>query len=79
VAAERDPLLVHFGFRVRRARERRGLTQEALGEAAGLHRTYVGSVERGERNVSLVNLYAIAGALGVPLPELLPAFEPKRP
>lgn len=54
-----------FGRTVSRLRRANGLTQEALAEAAGLHRTYVGAVERGERNVSLANIVRIARALGV--------------
>lgn len=60
-----------FGQRVRDQRERLGLSQDALAERAGLHRTFVGSVERGERNVSLDNIHAIAVALGVPAGELV--------
>jgi transcriptional regulator with XRE-family HTH domain len=52
-----------FGETVRRLRERRGLSQEKLAEGAGLDRTYVSSVERGQRNVSLVNICRLAGAL----------------
>jgi transcriptional regulator with XRE-family HTH domain len=54
-----------FGERVRSFRARIGLTQEQLGAAAGLHRTYVGGVERGERNVSLMNILRLAVALQV--------------
>ena len=56
---------------MRRARQERGLTQEELAEIVGLHRTYVGSVERGERNVSVDNMEAIAQALEELLPDLL--------
>lgn len=60
-----------FGARVRALRERAGISQEALADRAGLHRTYVGSVERGERNISLANIHRLADALGVPPSELL--------
>ncbi len=60
-----------FGDRVRLLRSETGLSQEALADAAGLHRTYVGSVERGERNISLDNIYALAAALSVSPASLL--------
>jgi transcriptional regulator with XRE-family HTH domain len=56
---------------VRSLRQRRGLSQEALAEVCGLHRTYVGAVERGERNVSLSSIATLAVALGVSVSELL--------
>lgn len=59
-----------FGQNVRRIRRTRGYSQEELAERARLHRTYVGSVERGERNVSLHNIVALARALDVPVSEL---------
>jgi len=52
-----------FGLAVRRARERMDVSQDHLAELADLHRTYIGSVERGERNVSLINIAALAKAL----------------
>jgi transcriptional regulator with XRE-family HTH domain len=54
-----------FGERVRTLRVRTGLSQEALAAKAGIHRTYIGGVERGERNLSLRNILRIAAALGV--------------
>jgi transcriptional regulator with XRE-family HTH domain len=65
-----DPKIV-FGKAVRQRRSEQGWSQEALAEKAGLHWTYVGSVERGERNISLVNMAALARALGVPLRTLV--------
>ena len=59
-----------FGERVRELRLARGLSQEELAFMAGVHRTYLGGIERGERNPSLRNIAAIAGALGVRLSEL---------
>jgi len=55
---------------VRALRTNSGFSQEELAERAGVHRTYIGSVERGERNVSLVNLANIAAALGITLSKL---------
>jgi len=57
--------LKRFGERVRSLREQIGLSQEALAERVGIHRTYLGGVERGERNVCLRNIVRIAAALGV--------------
>lgn len=56
---------------IRRLRRERGLSQEELSELCGLHRTYVGSVERGERNVTLSTLEAFSNALDVSVPQLL--------
>lgn len=64
-------LLYAFGLAVRSRREREGMSQETLAALAHLHRTYVGSVERGERNVSLKNIQSLATALGTRSSELL--------
>ncbi|HZB89779.1 MAG TPA: helix-turn-helix transcriptional regulator [Terracidiphilus sp.] len=59
-----------FGERVRELRKEKGLSQEGLALACDLDRTYVGGVERGERNVSLLNIRKIADALSVSAREL---------
>ena len=59
-----------FGSQIRRFRTALGLSQERLAELAGLHRTYIGSIERGERNVSLANMAVLANALGISLSTL---------
>jgi transcriptional regulator with XRE-family HTH domain len=60
-----------FAQRLRQLRQTRGLSQEELADMAGLHRTYVGSVERSERNVSIDNMERLAKALEVDITELL--------
>ncbi|WP_413165136.1 helix-turn-helix domain-containing protein [Capilliphycus salinus ALCB114379] len=60
-----------LGNNIRKLRIQQGLSQEQLAEKADLHRTYIGAIERGERNVSLDNIVAIAHALGVSASQLL--------
>jgi transcriptional regulator with XRE-family HTH domain len=67
-----------FGIALRIFRQRAGLSQDALADIAGLHRTYVGSVERGERNVSLLNIHVLAGALKITASELMATSEQLR-
>jgi len=60
-----------FSDNMRQNRKEAGLSQEALADKCGLHRTYVGSVERGERNISIDNMEVIADALGCRIQDLL--------
>lgn len=60
-----------FGRNLRKRREASGISQEDLAELADLHRTYIGSVERGERNVSIDNMERLAAAVGATIIELL--------
>jgi len=69
---DRD-FLRNLGYRLREHRQARRLTQEELAEKCGLHRTFVGSVERGERNISILNLRLMAKVLRVALADLLSA------
>jgi transcriptional regulator with XRE-family HTH domain len=71
---ERDPLS-WFGQRIRDIRSYKGLSQESLALASGLDRSYVGGVERGKRNISLVNIALLAQTLGISLSELFEGYE----
>ena len=70
-AEAEQQVLLQFGRRLRMLREQRGLSQEALAAVAGLHRTYVGSAERGERNVALLAIDRMARGLGAHPADLL--------
>jgi transcriptional regulator with XRE-family HTH domain len=72
------PSLVALGHAIRNLRLTKGLTQEALAEAAGLHPRYVSDVERGRRNIGFVNLDRLAAALGVDLPAFMAEVEAAR-
>lgn len=62
-----------FATNLRKVRKELGYSQEELADLAGLHRTYVGSVERGERNISIDNMECLANALNRPLIDLMRA------
>jgi transcriptional regulator with XRE-family HTH domain len=69
---KKTPYRIKFGKLVREKRYETDLTQEELAEKAGLHPTYVGSVERGERNISLENIMSLAKALKCSPKDLIP-------
>lgn len=68
---QEQAILIKLGNAIRAARKARGWSQEELAFQAGLDRTYIGSVERGERNIAALNLVKIAAVLGVGVGELL--------
>lgn len=68
---QEEELLVAFGLRLKSQRLEKQLSQEELAAITELHRTYIGSIERGERNVSVLNLYKIASALDISIEDLL--------
>jgi transcriptional regulator with XRE-family HTH domain len=67
----KDKILIAFGKRVRELRKERNWSQEKLAEISGLHPNYIGMIERGERNPSLLNIVKIASAYNLNLSELL--------
>ena len=76
-----ETVLKNLGARLRNLRQKQGISQEGLADLAGLHRTYIGGVERGERNISLLSLMALAEALGISLSTLVEGvdYEPRQP
>lgn len=76
---ENSEIQVALGNTIRRLRSERGYSQESFADAVGLHRTYMGGIERGERNLGVVNLEKIAATLGLPLSELIAEAEGTMP
>lgn len=68
--SKKNKILVEFGNRVRQLRMERNISQEKLAEYADLHRTYIGMIERGEKNITLKNIEKISKALHVQISEL---------
>jgi transcriptional regulator with XRE-family HTH domain len=68
---DKDDLLVRLGAEVRAKRTAIGLSQEALADASGVERSHMGKIERGERNVTFLNIVRIAGALEIELSKLM--------
>lgn len=67
----KQSILIKFGERVREIRKEKGLSQEELAHKADLHRTYIGMIERAEKNITLINIEKIANALEVDIKEVL--------
>ena len=66
----KSKILIKFGERVRELRKEKGLSQEQLAFKANLHRTYIGMIERAEKNITLINIEKLAKALEVKVREL---------
>ncbi len=66
----KNAILVQFGQRVKLIRTKRNLSQEQLAALAGVHRTYIGMIERGEKNITLINVHKIGSALGIRIADL---------
>ena len=67
---EKENILIQFGQKVQRLRNEKGLSQEQLAEIAHVHRTYIGMIERAEKNITLLNIEKIAKALKVNIMDL---------
>ncbi len=67
----KEEILIKFGNKIREIRKSRHLSQEELAFKANLHRTYIGMIERAEKNITLVSLEKLAIALEIPVDELL--------
>lgn len=70
VSIMKSKILIQFGIRVKELRKVQNMSQEDLADAAGLHRTYIGMIERAEKNITLINIEKIAKALKINLKEL---------
>lgn len=68
---DKQPILLHFGQSVQQHRKALGLSQEQLADKAGVHRTYIGMIERAEKNITLCNMEKIAKALNTSIITLL--------
>jgi transcriptional regulator with XRE-family HTH domain len=79
MARPANPLLRTIGLTIRALRHERGLSQEALAEMAHIDRSYMSGIERGLRNISVLNVARIAAALDVPVRDLLGPREVVRP
>lgn len=69
---KKSKILIQFGENVRKERLAKNLSQEDLADLAGVHRTYVGMIERAEKNITLITIEKVAAALGLKPKDLLP-------
>ena len=76
--AAKDPMLLQLGRHLRKLRENRGWSQEELAFKCGLHRTYIGAVERGEYNLTLLTLRKITDKLGISLADAVQSVSDRR-
>lgn len=67
---DKKEILIIFGNKIRNERKKQGMSQEKLAELSGLHRTYIGMIERAEKNITLSNIEKIALALGLKIRDL---------
>lgn len=66
-----EEILIKFGARIKQLRQEKGLTQELFAQKCGLHKNYIGMIERGERNPSLINIEVIAKGLDISISNLM--------
>lgn len=66
----KDEILKAFGRKVRQERQKKEISQEELAYKAGVHRTYIGMIERGEKNITLINIQKVCDALSISIHEL---------
>lgn len=71
VSIMKNPILILFGKKVKEIRKSQNISQEELADIAGVHRTYIGMIERAEKNITLINIDKIAKALKVDIKELI--------
>ena len=71
----KDKAIVQFGEKVKAARKKKNISQEELASIANLHRTYIGMIERGEKNITLINILKLARALDVSASQLLESIK----
>ena len=67
----KEDILIKFGNKVREERLKKNLSQEAFADKVGVHRTYIGMIERAEKNITLINIQKLADGLGISISDLM--------